>query len=348
MPKKINYAALFTLRSDGRYMTYIRTRDGKRRAVYDRDPQRLYERVTAPEPLPVFEDYAERWYEAHAARVSFKTAEAYAAPLRRLEGHFAGRDLAEITAADVSAYLAELGKKKYARRTVQMHRDVLNMIFNYAILAGDLAANPCAAVAMPKNLTVTRRELPEDAAIRAVLDNAAVPFGLFALVCLTAGLRRGEALALRYEDIDRAAGVIHVTKAVEFIGNSPQLKPTKTAAGERDAILPAVLAAAIPATGSGYLFPRDDGGLLTKTQYRKRWLAYCRAIGYDITAHQLRHGFATLLYEAEIPDKDAQDLLGHASISTTRNIYTHIRSTRRAATAEKFNAFLSDNNFDNR
>lgn len=346
MPK-IDYGKLFTHRADGRYMAYIRTRDGKRRALYDRDPKRLYERVAAPEKPPVFADFAERWEEEHAARVSFKTAEAYKAPLRRLLDHFGERKIGEITAADVDAYLRDLGKKKYARRTVQMHRDVLSMIFDSAILSGAIRANPVAAVAMPKGLTVTHRELPPDAALRAVLSGADQPFGLFALVCLTAGLRRGEALALRYEDIDREAGVIHVTKAVEFVGNQPHLKSTKTAAGERDALLPDALASVIPKTGTGYLFPRDDdGGLLTKTQYLKRWRKYCAAIGCKITAHQLRHGYATLLYEADIPDKDAQELLGHASITTTRNIYTHIRSTRRAETARKFNDFL-DNNFDN-
>lgn len=54
-----------------------------------------------------------------------------------------------------------------------------------------------------------------------------------------------------------------------------------------------------------------------------------------------------MLYEAGAQDKDAQELLGHTNITTTRNIYTHIRSTRRAETARKFNAFL-DNSFDNK
>ena len=54
-----------------------------------------------------------------------------------------------------------------------------------------------------------------------------------------------------------------------------------------------------------------------------------------------------MLYEAGAQEKDAQELLGHTNITTNRNIYTHIRSTRRAETARKFNAFL-DNSFDNK
>lgn len=155
-----------------------------------------------------------------------------------------------------------------------------------------------------------------------------------------AGLRRGEALALKYEDIDREKSVIHVTKAVEFVGNNPHLKTPKTDSGVRNAILLDVLKGQIP-KGEDYIFSREDGELLTKTQYRKRWDSYCKKIGYDITAHQLRHGFATILYEAGIEDKDAQELLGHSDITITRNVYTHIRKSRRDSTAKKLNDFVS-------
>ena len=80
---------------------------------------------------------------------------------------------------------------------------------------------------------------------------------------------------------------------------------------------------------------------LSKIMFRDRWAEYCQAIGHDITAHQLRHGFATILFEAGVEDKDAQELMGHSSIAVTRDIYTHIRQSRRTQTAEKLNGFLS-------
>lgn len=340
MAKKINYASLYTLRKDGRYQgSYTDSRG--RHYVYDRDPERLWHKLNDPkEPeRPTFRQIAEGWQRRHWERIGYKTAEAYTAPLRRLINHFGALAAEEVTAADINAYLAAQGKQGYSRRSVQMTRDILHMIYNDAIVEGKASVNPCAAVTMPRSLPASRRELPDDDAISAVKNGLSLPFGLFAMVCLYAGLRRGEALALRYEDIDREHGVIHVNKAVEFVGNHPHLKAPKTAAGQRNAILLDVLAEAIP-SGSGYLFPRSDGGLLTKTQYRKRWTAYCKAIGHDLTAHQLRHGFATILYEAGVPDKDAQELLGHASITITRDIYTHIRQARRTDTAARLNDFL--------
>ena len=356
MPK-LNYAAMFTLRTDGRYQGFWREPDkdgnptGKRHAMCDRDPERLFRRIQEKEsnvaPPLTFAAAADAWESKPWDRIGSKTAETYVAPLRRVRDQFSGMDAAEVTAQGIQAFLADLGKQGFARRSVQMHRDILNMIFDNAIVEGKLAFNPCSAVSLPRNLPVTKRELPDDAAIEAVKAGADQPFGLFALVCLYAGLRRGEALALRYEDIDRPRAVIRVTRAVEFVGNNPHIKAPKTEAGCRTVPLLEPLAQAIPKGGTGLIFCREDGGLLTKTQYRKRWLRYCQSIGFEITAHQLRHGFATILYEAGVADKDAQELLGHSSISVTRDVYTHIRQSQRAATAQKLNDYLKAN-FDNR
>ena len=343
MPKKINYADMFTLRKDGRYMGYWKDQGGVRHAIYDRDPEKLYNRIQEAEaPKAVlFAQILDEWQDKHGEQIGYKATEAYAAPCRRIKERFGDMVPADITAALIQAYISELGKTGYARRTVQMSRDILNMTFNHAILQGYVTANPCAAVSIPKGLPVSKRDVPSDEALEAVRGGLAAPFGLFAFLCLYSGTRRGEALALRYEDIDRKAKLIHIHSSVEFIGNSPQIKSTKTASGIRDIPLFDALASSLPKKTTGYIFPDDNGGLLSKMQYRRRWLAYCKAIGYDITAHQLRHGFATILYEAGIADKDAQELLGHSNITLTRNVYTHIRQVHRDDVASKLNDFIN-------
>lgn len=54
----------------------------------------------------------------------------------------------------------------------------------------------------------------------------------------------------------------------------------------------------------------------------------CRKAGLNVTPHQLRHAYATLLFEASIPEKTAQNLLGHAQLSTTMDIYTELREKK--------------------
>ena len=341
-PKKPDYASMFTLRKDGRYQGSYRDASGRRHFICDRDPERLFLKINEAQikKPDTLSSVADEWVEDTWPALAFKTQEAYTAPLRRIKERFGDWSLEDITAGEISQFLNILGRQGYAKRTVQMHRDILHSVFDYAILKDKIKFNPASAVAMPRNLPVTQRELPDDDTIEAIVGNVDIPFGLFAFICLYTGLRRGEVLALEYEDIDRKNGVIHVTKSVSFENNTPVLKGTKTKAGVRNAVLLDALAAKIP-QGKGYIFCRDDGSLLTKTQYRKRWQKYCQTVGINITAHQLRHGFATILYEAGIPDKDAQEFLGHASIVTTRNVYTHIRQSRRNASTEKLNKYLS-------
>lgn len=342
MAKKINYASMFTLRKDGRYQVKY-TDDSGIHYLYDRDPEKLWHKLNdrgKEEKKPVlFSEIADEWEKEHREHISYKTAEAYVAPLRRLKERFGKSKIDDITSSEISAYLSVLGKKGYSRRSVQMHRDILNMAFNKAIVDGITKFNPVTAVAMPKNLSTARRELPSDNAIEAIKSSTA-PFSLFAKICLYSGLRRGETLALKYEDIDRQNKTIHVTKAVEFLGNNPHIKSPKTANGYRNTVLLDVLANEIP-EGKGYIFTNSKNELLTKIQYRERWAHYCKAIGFELTAHQLRHGFATILYEAGISDKDAQELLGHSTITLTRNVYTHIRQARRDETAERLNNYIS-------
>ena len=115
----------------------------------------------------------------------------------------------------------------------------------------------------------------------------------------------------------------------------------KTNAAYRDIILTDKLAEAIPKRFQGFLFSMDGDGKqpLTKRAFDMRWEHYCEQYGINITAHQLRHGYATMLFEAGIDIKDTQELMGHSDISLTRSVYTHIRDVHRTDTANKLNSF---------
>lgn len=95
----------------------------------------------------------------------------------------------------------------------------------------------------------------------------------------------------------------------------------------------------IPKKKKGYLFTDKDGKLLSESHYKKIWDAYCVDVGLRqyatdnnltvISAHCLRHNYATLLNEAGIDITQAKRLLGHANEATTKDVYTDI-SNRRA------------------
>lgn len=338
--KKINYADMFTLRSDGRYQGYWKDSSG-RHTICDKDPKRLYEKIIEKESprQPTFGEVADLWSAERFEVLSYKTVEAYKPCLNRILTRLGDKIITDIETVDINAILSLLATQSYAKRTVQMHRDIMSQVFNYAIAHSMTRYNPCDHATMPKGLSQGTRGIPTDDAIKAVMENTEHPFSLFALFCLYAGLRRGEALALRYEDID--GDVIHVNKSVEFVGNSPHIKSTKTENSVRDVILLEPLKKKLQ-KGKGYIFHNENGEPISRDRYDDRWKSYCKYIGYNITAHQLRHGYATILYEAGVQDKDAQELLGHSDITLTRNIYTHIRSAHKNDVKDKLNAFLQN------
>ena len=105
--------------------------------------------------------------------------------------------------------------------------------------------------------------------------------GLFAFFLLYTGLRRGELLALKWEDIDFENHVINVRQAVTYGGNQPKIKTPKTQAGNRKVALLDVLEAELKKTPvqsqKGYVFGGEKP--LTASQMRVRWLDWCKEVG---------------------------------------------------------------------
>lgn len=315
---------------------------------------------------PHFTDIADEWQEKHFSTLANGTRMCYSPAVKRAKEAFEGLRVSEVTSADISRVIMRLKDTGASAKTVKTQKTVINMIFNYAIIEGYITTNPTAPVRIPANLPKKRRELPADAILKTVKASVGLEFGLFAYLLLYTGCRRGEALALQYGDIDRASRLVHVTKAVFFENNKAKLKSTKTEAGRRDIILLDQLAEQIPQGPSGsYLFGGDR--LLTEREFRDRWKKYCIATGlaeiiteqvknektnrmntvhrveYLVTPHQLRHAYATILYEAGIDEFTAKTLLGHTDIKLTRDIYTHIRQSKQDAAGEKLKNYLSEN-----
>lgn len=324
----MNYAKLFTVRKDGSYQGKYKDASGKWHTVCDKDPEKLFYRIEElkkPKP-PTFGDLIDAWQAEHDAETAFKTAESYIAPCRRLKEELGDILAEEVTPLELQNFLNRMARRKYSKRTVQLHLTVIRLVYQRAVLLGILPVDTSAVLSIPKGLSTQRREVPKDAALAAVLASEKEEMGPFALTLYYTGLRRGEALALRYEDIDRKERIIHVRRALQFTPNYPEVKEPKTEAGVRDVHYPEALNKILPKKKSGPVFPGPDGkSYMNKGNFIYRWQKYCEAIGHDITCHQLRHYYATAMYEAGVPVIAAQAQLGHKNASTTMGIYTHLR-----------------------
>lgn len=371
MPKKPDYAALFTLRSDGRYQGYYRDSAGKRHAVCDRDPERLWHRLNDPpeEKPATFRAVAEAWQAEHVEKLSAHTQHDYVHRIKYLIQEHGEDPLTEVGAPEINRVLMRLAAQGFSAKTVKAYRSMYKQIFDFAIVKGLTLYNPVSSVSTPRGLPRNTRDAPSDEVIARIKANATTAhFGLFPLFLIYTGFRRGEALAVQWQDIDFEARTIRCTKTVEQIDNKAYIKAPKTAAGVRTVPLLDGLAAVLKrprdAKQTDYIFSGPEP--MTANRYTQEWLLWCRDAGFverrpekrgrgkdgtprvtmgefpTLTAHQLRHGYATILYEAGIDELTAKELLGHADISTTHAIYTHLRQGKRdeavKALNEKFSA----------
>lgn len=359
---KTNYAKLYTLRKDGRYMYNWTGADGKRHSMYDKDPYKLHlkvlEKTTSVYRPITFRDVAERWEKAHRENIGDKTWVNYKPHFEDIVSKHGDRPVIDISALDVINDLKRTKAKGYSATILSTRRSIYRMILDYAVIDGHIQYNPAIGVSLPKGAPKTRREAPGDDVIKKIFASHALPFGLFAILLVCTGLRKAEALALTWDDISDSH--IRVNKALDYFNHGhPTVKEPKTKAGNRsvpvlDVLRPFIQRPAGSKPGD-LVFPAPSsnrsgagGRHMTERQYEGAWMRYCAAAGFIgadgkpiITAHNLRHATATLLYESGVDELTAQAILGHASPTTTRDIYTHLRQRQRETSVVKFNGALS-------
>lgn len=339
-----------TRRKDGRWVKKVTLPNGKckyfyssesseRKATRDIDQQLLAfseEELTST----TFERVADAWEREHFPDLGYNTACKYRRCLKKLVPFFGNMQISEIDSASIDVFLKDMKKKGFAKDTVSIHKSVLSQILDFAIFNHNLSSNPCSSVSLPKDLPKTRREAASQDDIQIILSSVDKHFGLYALTALLTGLRREELIALTSDDIDFEKRTATINKAVIWIPNQPQIVDTKTESSDREIYLPEIL---IPylARKKGYIFGSGTKPM-TQSQFRRAYNRYRKETGLSVTSHQLRHGYASMLYDAEVDVKTAQSLLGHAKASTTQDIYTHIWESRQKQQMSKMETYISD------
>lgn len=335
-----------SLKPNGTY-ELVRRIDGKQKSFSSKDPRKVWEKYNAylraneeqREEMKrgkPFETVAGEWWKTKQTQVSYGSLRSYKPAYNRAIKAFRNTLITDITPAQCNAFISSL---KLARNTVSNQLSVLNMIFTYAILKGYLQSNPCQYITTPARLPHRTRQLLTPEQLEAVKASADKPNSLLALLILYTGARCGEALAIQWKDVDFETNQISITKAVVHHGNSPVIEKTKTEAGVRTVPLLSPLKSLLQPIISA---PDDYiiGGKkpLSKSALNRYWEKYTKSLGfghYDgdkwrpaIDRHQIRHEYATMLYEAGVDVLTAKTIMGHTDIVTTQRIYTHIRESR--------------------
>jgi integrase/recombinase XerC len=281
-----------------------------------------------------------RSYVADERRFSPRTVLAYRSDLDRFAGFWerefahqgAGKTpLSRVDTLAVRSYLAYLHRARLSNRSLARHLSTLRSFFRWACREGHIEKSPAKGLPSPRVPKTLPRAmtLPDTERLLSAEDEGFIPErerALFEFLYAT-GLRVSEAAGLDIEDVDFSSRLVRVMGK----GDRERIVPFGEAAEDSlRAYLPSRAALRHRARqddagGGEPLFVNSRGGRLTPRSMARLLKRRLRAAGLpeEISPHALRHTFATHLLQAGADLRAIQELLGHASLSTTQK-YTHL------------------------
>lgn len=268
------------------------------------------------------------------------------------------KKLQGLKAIDIQKFYNALAEKSplsgepLSAKTIKNIHMNLQAALSQAVKMDLIKKNPAEHVELPK-VRKYKAEVYDADEVQVLLENVIdtdmeVPVAL--LVGL--GLRRGEVLALRWQDVDLEKGKVSIKRNMVKVGKEIIFKDPKIETSIREIELPTTLLKLLQAERKRYVANKlrlgaefedndlvvcwDDGKLIKPDTLSQKFRRLIQTIGLKhIRLHDLRHTNATLMLTYGVNPKVAQQRLGHASISTTMDIYSHVTDKVEKEAAEK-------------
>lgn len=347
--RKANGEGTIYRRKDGRYegAAYFTAADGKRKRVrvYGKTRTDVRTQLTGllarsdrgqvlPDRSWRLGDYLDRWLATVVRNTCRpKTYERYEGIIRiYLKPQLGPTKLNRLTVATLQAFINEQVSAGRSANMVAKMRIVLGAALTQAQREELIPSNPARLLRLPRLSTREIQPWTADQAQQFLRAAAGDPlYPAFVLIILY-GLRRGEVVGLRWRDIDYPRSLLRVQQQVQRVDGQLRQVPVKTQAGQRE--LPLLeLAASVIAGQAASDEHRNPDALIFQTRFGQPVEPHNLARSFQrireqaglerITLHHLRHTTATWMKSLGVPVRDAQQVLGHASPTTTQQIYQH-------------------------
>ncbi|MBT2735330.1 site-specific integrase [Bacillus sp. ISL-7] len=314
-----------------------------------------------------YEDVFEQWFANHSNTIKASTKKTIESKFtRHLLPRFGKLKMKDISKSYCQKMINEIANSIASVNDIKIQA---NQVFKYAVKMDIISKNPMEHVTIPKQqngllneetefeernywtkeevkkfLSITKREI-------SIRDHV-----LFHLLIYT-GARKGELLAISWDDIDFEAGSIRFWKTLfhtngKHLFQTPKTKNSKRLISLDDKTLALLkkwricqmeedFANGIINGGNNLVFTREDGIPLRLAYLNEKLKIIIKKHNlHSITIHGLRHTHASLLFEAGASIKEVQERLGHTDIKMTMNIYTHVTNTLKEQTASKFQKYI--------
>jgi len=371
--KRSNGEGTITQRADGRWQAAVYKPDGTRKFLYAATREEAHDKlVTAQKalidglPLPderiTVGDYLDQWLETlkGLGTVRPTTWQSYDSLARiHLKPGLGKVRLAKLQPAHMQQFMAAQLANGVTPRTIRYGRVVLRAALGQAMKLGLVTRN-AAALTTPPKVTTRRiaRPLTPDEARKLIDGLEGDPLKALHILMLSLGLRQGEALGLRWSDVDLDDAVLHVRVQLQRIDHEYRLDELKTERSQRDLPLNTYQVRLFQEhrarqneerlkSGSWgnhwqLAFTAPGGRPLNSPTVDRLFQKALERIGIAKRRHyDLRHTTASLLIDQGAELRDVMEQLGHSQIALTANTYGHIFLDRKRKLAATMGQFLS-------
>jgi integrase len=263
-----------------------------------------------------------------------------------------------LTTTHIQNFYADKLKDGYSAKTIALMHSTLRKALDSAVRDGMVARNVAALVTPPRLTSFDAHILSVEEARRLIDTARGSRLEALIILAITTGLRKGELLALRWQDVDLQEGVLYVRRTVNRYGKYGMIvSEPKTKSSRRRIVLAEIAVNALKVhyevqkqrkeaardiwEENNLVFCNRSGKYLLPETFHKQFKNLLRKGGLpDIRLHDLRHSAASLLLAMGVHPKVVQELLGHSSISTTLDVYSHVIPSLQREASEKMHNLL--------
>lgn len=282
-----------------------------------------------------------------------------------IKPYFKSIKLRDIKPIMYQSFLNSLTEKGYSKRTVELVNSTFHNAMEKAIILGKIEKNPCNGVTIKGHKKNNSIQFIESHDIQSFLQ-AAHKYGyiywIFFKLLIETGIRKGEAAALQWTDVDLKNNTISITKTLDFqAGEGEELfGDTKTFNSPRTIKISQGLVNDLRhnmnvqnqnklALNEIYrhdlnlVLCRNDGDIMPKSSLFNAFERIIKKAGLPpLPIHSLRHTHAVMLLEAGADMKFVQERLGHGSIQITSDVYAHISKKIESINMDKFERHMQN------
>lgn len=350
---------------DGRWRGAYHDLEGKRRVVSGKTRAEAASKLAAairdrdrginqPAEKETVKGFLERWLpDVCKGSVRPNTYAGYERTLRlHVIPNLGKIRLARLAPQDLALLYRKLQEGGLSPRSVQLTHAVLHRALDQALRWNLVARNPADLVDIPRVQREEVRALSSEQCQALLKGSQGDPLHALFAVAVLGGLRSGELLGLKWEDVDFERGTVHVRRQLTRTDGGFVFSEPKTTKGRRSVTLPTMAMQALRQHRATQAEARlkavawEDNGLVFCTHlgtplerqnvHRRHWKPLLERLELpDIRFHDLRHSSATLLLKLGEHPKVVQERLGHSTIGVTMDIYSHVMPDMQAAASAK-------------